>query len=333
MITIDGDYGSGGGQILRTAMGLAALTGKSCRIERVRTKRPQPGLREQHLQAVRAVASLCEGNLSGDEIGSTKLEFHPGDIKPGNIFIKISTAGSVGLVLQALLIPAMAVNLDIRIEGGATYGKWAPPLSYLQHIVLPFLARMGYQAEMKILREGFYPLGGAKVKVETKRAELKNLEIISKQKIIRIKGISLASFHLRKNQVAERQAGCAREVLAAHFNQDPQIEIKYCNTICPGSGIQLWAGTRDSQIGGNSLGERGKKAEVVGKEAAEKVIYEYENGAVDSRAADQLLPYLAIGKGRIRTSRITEHCRTNAFVIEKFLPVKFEITEDTIKVE
>lgn len=333
MIIIDGEYGSGGGQILRTAMGLAALTGKSCRIEKVRAGRPQPGLREQHLQAARAVASLCQGNLKGDELGSTRLEFHPGDIKSKNIFIKIFTAGSVGLILQGLLIPALAVNLDIRIEGGATYGKWAPPLSYLQNIVFPFLARMGYRVEMEILREGFYPRGGAKIKVKTKKAELKNLEIISKQKMIRIKGISLASFHLQKNQVAERQAECAREVLTAHFHQDPQIEIRYCNTICPGSGIQLWIETGASQIGGNSLGERGKKAEVVGKEAAENLIYEYENGAVDSHAADQLLPYLAIGKGRIRTSQITEHCRTNAFIIEKFLPVQFEITEDTITVE
>lgn len=333
MIIIDGDYGSGGGQILRTAVGLAALTGKSCRIEEVRAKRPQPGLREQHLQAVRAVASLCQGNLKGDEIGSTGLEFYPGDIKSGNIFINISTAGSVGLVLQALLIPAMAVDLDISIEGGATYGKWAPPLSYLQNIVLSFLARIGYRVETKILREGFYPRGGAKVKVKTKKAALKNLEIISKEKMIGIKGISLASFHLRKSQVAERQAKSAGEVLATHFHQDAQIEIKYCNTICPGSGIQLWAETHGSQIGGNSLGERGKKAETVGKEAAENLIYEYENGAVDSWAADQLLPYLAIGKGKIRTSSITEHCRTNTFVIEKFLPVKFEIMENTIKAE
>ena len=130
MIIIDGDYGSGGGQILRTAIGLAALTGTACRIEKVRAKRPHPGLREQHLQAAIAVASICKGRLEGGEIGSTEVEFYPGQIKSGNISISISTAGSVGLVLQALLIPAMQADLNIEIKGGATYVVACPLFIY-----------------------------------------------------------------------------------------------------------------------------------------------------------------------------------------------------------
>ena len=333
MINIDGEYGSGGGQILRTAIGLAALTGKACGIEKVRAKRPHPGLREQHLQAVRAVASICEGRLEGAEIGSTEVEFYPGQIKSGNTFINISTAGSVGLVLQALLIPAMQADLSIEIKGGATYGKWAPPISYLQNAILPFLGKMGYQVNIKILREGFYPKGGAEVKVKTEKAKLKTLEITSKGEIINIRGISTASLSLKNSRVAERQMEAAREVIAEHFGITPRIEEKYSDSICPGSGIQLWVETENSIMGGNALGERGKRAELVGKEAAKKLIYEYDSGEVDSHAADQLLPYLAIGKGRIKVSQITEHCRTNAFVIEKFLPVEFEMTEGTISVK
>ncbi|MCD5390529.1 RNA 3'-terminal phosphate cyclase [candidate division NPL-UPA2 bacterium] len=332
MIIIDGDYGSGGGQILRTAIGLAALTGKACRIEKVRAKRPHPGLREQHLQAIKAVASICEGKLEGAEIGSTEVEFYPGQIKSDNIFINISTAGSIGLVLQALLIPAMQADLNIKIKGGATYGKWAPPISYLQNVIFPLLNKMGYQIRLKILREGFYPRGGAEVKVKTKKAKLKTLEITSKGEIINIRGISTASLSLKNSQVAERQAEVAKRVIARHLETAPDTQTRYCDTACPGSGIQLWAETENSILGGNALGERGKRAEVVGKEAAESLIYEYDSGEVDSHAADQLLPYLAIGKGRIKVSQVTEHCRTNAFIIEKFLAVKFKIVKDTIAV-
>ncbi len=332
MIIIDGDYGSGGGQILRTAIGLAALTGKACQIEKVRAKRPHPGLREQHLQAIRAVASICEGRLEGAEISSKEVGFYPGQIKSGNISINISTAGSVGLVLQALLIPAMQADLSIEIKGGATYGKWAPPISYLQNVLLPLLGKMGYQVNIKISREGFYPKGGAEVKVKTEKAKLKTLEITSKGEIINIRGISTASLSLKNSRVAERQIEEAGKIIAEHFGITPRIEEKYSDSVCPGSGIQLWAETENSIIGGNALGERGKRAEVVGEEAAKNLIYEYDSGEVDSHAADQLLPYLAVGKGKIKVSQITEHCRTNAFVIEKFLPVEFEMTEGTISV-
>jgi RNA 3'-terminal phosphate cyclase (ATP)/RNA 3'-terminal phosphate cyclase (GTP) len=331
MIDIDGDYGSGGGQILRTAIGLSALTGKPCRVTNIRAKRANPGLREQHLQAIRAVASLCNGTLKGAIIGSPEIEFHPGNAVSGSLQVTIGTAGSVGLVLQAMLIPASATGLDVKISGGATYGKWAVPVSYLRNVLCPVLKRAGYNVEIAVLKEGFYPKGGAEVRTAARPATFSPTKITEKGKLVEVRGVSVASSLLKRARVAERQAESASKLLTEHFGIEPEIEVRYADTICPGSGIQVWAETEQSVIGGNALGERGKAAEEVGKDAATMLIEEFKAGAVDCRAADQLLPYMALASGEILTSRVTDHCRTNAFVIEKFLRVTFSIEGNLIR--
>ena len=333
MIEIDGSYGSGGGQVLRTAVGLAALTGKSCRVFNIRAKRRNPGLREQHLQAIRAVSRFCNGKIEGVKLGSHEIEFLPGKIKQKEINISISTAGSVGLVIQSLLIPSSQCEVNIKISGGGTWGKWAPPVAYLQNILSDFLKEMGYNFEIKILQEGFYPKGGAEVEVKTMPAKWKPLELLERGGILSIRGISVASLSLVEKKVAERQIDAASKVLYEYCRILPSIEVKYSPSLSLGSGINLWMDTEHLLIvGGNALGEPGKKAEDVGREAAENLIREYEGGGVDSHAADQLLPYLALARGKIKASRITAHCRTNAFVIEKFLPVKFKIENNIIEV-
>ena len=332
MIEIDGEYGSGGGQILRTAVGLSALTGKSCRVTNIRAKRANPGLREQHLQAIRAVASFCGGTLKGATTGSSEIEFCPGAAVPAALDVNIATAGSVGLVLQAMLIPATAVGLDVRVCGGATYGKWAVPVSYLQNVLCPILRRAGYDVQIAVQKEGFYPRGGADVSATARPADLSPITLTEKGELVVVRGVSVASSSLQRARVAERQARSAAKLLQDHFNTEPIIRVYYADALCPGSGIQIWAETERSVIGGNGLGERGRKAEDVGREAAEMLIEEFEGGAVDCRAADQLLPYLALAGGEIVTSRITDHCRTNAFVIEKFLTAKFAFNGNRIQV-
>jgi len=333
MVEIDGEYGSGGGQVLRTAVGLSALTGKPCRVTNIRAKRANPGLREQHLQAIRAVAGYCNGTVEGAGIGSSEIVFHPGEAVSDELKVKIGTAGSVGLVLQALLIPATASGLDVRIVGGATYGKWAVPVSYLQHVLFPILARIGYDPQVRVEKEGFYPKGGARIFATARPAHFQPITVVEKGDLLAIRGISVASTLLEHARVADRHAQSAARLLSAHFGVEPAVETRYVDALCPGSGIQLWAETTNSAIGGNALGERGKRAENVGKEAAAMLIEEFENGAVDCRAADQLLPYMALGGGEILTSRITDHCRTNAFVIERFLPIAFTFEGNLIRVE
>lgn len=329
ILTIDGSALEGGGQMLRTSLGLSALTGIPFKMINIRKGRESSGLKEQHLQAVNAMAELCDAEVKGNKLHSEEIEFYPRKITKNRLYIRISTAGSIGLVLQALLIPAVKNDLEITIEGGATFGKWAAPVDHLKLVLIPLLRKMGYNATIEVKKEGFYPKGGAMVNVTSKKAGLKKVSFEHKGKIMSIKGISAASESLRKSKVAERQAETAKNALEKEFGIMADIKIVYSNSICPGSAIQLAAETESSIIGGNALGERGKKAEEVGKEAAEALINEFNKGAVDCKTADQLLPYFAIANGgSLLTSRITNHIRSNIFVIEKFLPVKFSINEN-----
>lgn len=334
MIEIDGSHDEGGGQILRTSIGMSALTGKPFRIYNIRSRRANPGMRPQHLEAVNAVARFCDAEIVCAGIGAKSLEFIPHQLKSGRLSIRIPTAGSVGLVLQALLIPATQCTIKITIEGGATYGKWAPPMDSMANVLFPLLKKMGYDVEVLSLKDGFFPKGGALVEVKAHMSSLNPIELVEKGSLVSVNGISVASANLEKARVALRQANTARKILFPEFEAPIKMKAVYRNSICPGSGITLWAETENSIIGADALGESGKKSEGVGREAALKLIGEYSKGAVDSFTADQLLPYFAIaGSGKLKTSKITGHIRTNAFVIEKFLDVKFLIDEKDCTVE
>lgn len=325
VITIDGAYGAGGGQMLRTALGLSAVTGQPFRMVNIRARRPRAGLAEQHLQAVRAAAALCRGRVSGAELRSKELAFNPGPLSAGSFRVPIRTAGSVGLLLQSLLIPATRVSLVLRIEGGATYGKFAMPVHHMQHVLLPLLGRMGWHAEIEVEREGFFPKGGARVEVASQPGELKPLILEEAGSILEVEGVSVAHLSLERSRVAHRQAEAAAARVAAELGLEARIEARYVEAVCPGSGIQLWATTSGSVFGGNGLGERGKPAEAVGAEAADSLIFGLQGGAVDPQTADQLLPYLALaGGGSYTTREVTDHVTTNAYVVERFLPVAIE---------
>jgi RNA 3'-phosphate cyclase len=319
MIIIDGK--EGGGQILRTSLGLSAITGKAVTVENIRANRPNPGLQEQHLQGVLAMQKLCNAELKGAMKGSTKIEFSPNPIVSGQLDVNLSTAGSIGLILQILLIPAIKTDLEIYITGGGTYNKFAPPVHHFEYVLSPLLKKMNYNVYVRIIKNGFYPKGGAKVEVDSKIAELKPLHIPEKGKIISIKGMSIATESLRKAKVAERQAETAQKILDKHFQMPIEIEIKteYVNALNPGSGIQLWVETEHTIIGGDCVGERGKRAETVAEEAARSLIDSYENGTVDIHTADMLLPYIAIVGGSYKIPKLTNHVKTNIKVIEKFL--------------
>lgn len=334
MLEIDGSHDEGGGQILRTAIGLSAYTGKPFKIINIRSKRRNPGLRVQHLEGVNAVAKLCNAEVEGNKLHSQELVFRPGQIQSGRLNVKIPTAGSTGLVLQALMIPSLLTTVKIKIEGGATYGRWAPPIDNQANILFPLLRRMGYEVKLLKVKDGFYPKGGALVEVQIKKSSLKPIELMEKGDLKVVKGISVASSNLEKANVAVRQAKAARKELFDFFECPIKLQAFYRDSVCPGTGITLWAETEHSIIGADNLGQPGKKSEQVAKEAAKTLIKEYSKGVVDSHTADQLLPYFAIaGSGKLKTSKITGHIRTNAFIIEKFLDVKFEINAKEAIVE
>jgi len=331
MILIDGSIGSGGGQILRTAVGLSARTGLAVRIINIRAGRSAPGMKEQHLQAVLAVNDFCKGTLEGAFIGSSELIFRPGGGFRKALRVNIRTAGSVGLVIQALSIAACGRPLNVEIEGGATFGLWAPPIHYLKNVLGPLLRKMNYCIDIEVKREGFFPKGGASVSVSFSGAADKSMILTERGAIRRIRGISVESSSLKKRGVAHRQAASAERFLSKDF-RDVEIGQSRSESVCPGSGIVLWAETENSVLGASAIGQLRKSAEHVGKEAARDLLENLKTGAVDRYACDQLLPFLAMSGGAVTASQITDHTRTNAYVIEQFLPARISIRGNTLSV-
>ncbi|MFH1978290.1 MAG: RNA 3'-terminal phosphate cyclase [Candidatus Aenigmatarchaeota archaeon] len=332
MIEIDGSYGSGGGAVLRTAIGLSIVTGKPVKIFNIRKNRLHGGLKAQHLEGLKAAAELCSADLKGAEPNSTEVEFHPKEIKKSDLKININTAGSVGLVFQILKLIALKIKepIEIEIEGGATFGKWAPPLLTTKNILLSVLEKMGYKASINIEKHGFFPVGGAHVEFKFHPCkELKPLNLTEIGNITHTGGMSIASVHLRKSRVAERQTNDAVRFLKSH-GLKPMIKEMYVESDCPGSGIVLWASDGRTIIGSDCIGEKSKKSEDIGFEAAESLYKTIiSNSGIDPHISDQLLVFMALAKGvsTITTSRLSNHTKTNIWVIKKFLDVDFDVVE------
>jgi RNA 3'-terminal phosphate cyclase (ATP) len=323
LIKIDGSYGEGGGAILRNAVAFSALTSKSIHINNIRANRPKSGLMPQHLNAVNAVAQLSGAECSKLNIGSDELIFKPGNIEGGRFEIDIKTAGSITLVLQAFMIPAVFADspVEIMIKGG-TDVRWSPSVDYLQNITLKILKKVGYIAKMDIIRRGHYPRGGGIVNFKIKPARKLNPVKLIDLKFDKVKGISHA-VNLPEH-VAVRQAESAEKVLeAGGIESEIEIEHSY-NASGPGSGIVLWS-ENDIPVGGSFIGERGLKAEKVGKKAAEEILYHISKGAaLDKYMGDQIIPYIAIaGDSEVKTAELTPHAVTNIYVAELLLNKKF----------
>ena len=334
MIEIDGSYGSGGGQILRTACALSAITKEPCRVFNIRENRPRPGLMPQHLLGIQALVQLCQGKLEGDTLGSQEIKFSPGEAYQNKISINIPTAGSITLVLQALIPPALSAPSPVKIifDGGATDTFFSPTIDHFQYVFLKILEKMGGKLEINILKRGYYPAGGAKVEVTIYPSKLKNLNLTERGSLKKILAISGASIFLKDKKVAERQLAGVREVLGK-LKLPTEEKVEYYSTQCPGSQICLVAEFVNTVIGTDNLGKLAKRAEDVGKEAAQELLKEQKSQAcLDKHLADQILPYLSLSKGQsqITISEITKHCQTNIWVIEKFLDRKFKLKENLI---
>ena len=323
-VEINGSYGEGGGQILRTAVALSVITGKPVRVYNIRANRPNPGLKTQHLHGILALKELSNARVKGAQVGSTRLEFIPGKPEPKYIRVPIKTAGSITLVLQALL-PAMAFTGGSFEVTGGTDVPWSPPVDYLKNVTLFALERMGLKVELEIKRRGHYPKGGGLVvgKVEPWE-ERKPLIALEWRKIERFSGISHAT-NLPAH-VAERQAKAAEEKLRSFYSVPVEIEKEVSRSLGPGSGIVVWAETDSLRLGGDALGKRGKPAEVVGREAAGELLDQLTTrAAVDKFLGDQLIPFLAFAGGEIGVAKITSHLVTNVWVVEQFLGKIFEV--------
>jgi len=335
MIEIDGSFGEGGGQILRTATALAAVKKIPCRVFNIRKGREKPGLQTQHLLGLRALAEICNGKLEGDFLNSTEIKFYPGEITKEKITIKIPTAGSITLILQALIPVCIFAKdpIEIYFDGGATDTFFSPTIDYFRYVFLKTLEKMKAKVEIKILKRGYYPEGGAKVKVKIYPSTLKPINLIEKGNIKKILIISGASLSLKNRKVAERQMLGAKEILG-RLDFKVENEINYHESQSPGSYICIIAEFEHCLFGTDNVGTLGKRAEEVGKEAALNLIQEQKSDAcVDKHLADHLIPYMALsqGKSQIKVSQITEHCKTNMKITERFIKDgKFKIKENII---
>ena len=334
MIEIDGATLEGGGQLMRTAVALAAVTKKPCRVFNIRKNRPKSGLMPQHLLGIQALAQLCKGRLEGDYLGSEEIKFYPGQTYRERISINIPTAGSITLVLQALIPPALFASPPIKIsfDGGATDTFFSPTIDHFRYVFLKILEKMEAKVEINILRRGYYPEGGAKIEVTVFSPNLKTLNLTERSSLKKILVISGASNVLKDKKVAERQIAGVREILGK-LKLPMEEKIEYYDTRCPGSQICLVAEFENTVIGTDNLGKLGKRAEDVGKEAALELLKEQKSGAcLDKHLADQILPFIALasGKSQVTVSEITNHCQTNIWAIEKFIEGKFEIKDNLI---
>jgi RNA 3'-terminal phosphate cyclase (GTP) len=346
MVRIDGSHMQGGGQILRTALALSALTGRPFRAERIRQNRPAAGLKPQHLSAIMALVRMSGARAAGAAIGTAALEFLPGNLKAGDFSLDIGTAGSVTLLLQALLLPCMFADGEMILRlGGGTDTRWSIPVDYFTHLILPVFRRFA-GVEVLGMHRGFYPRGQGLLEVKIRpepspprlndaaalvaavRRRSPVLDFSVRRDLAGIKGLSAAASILEKARVAERQAEAARDALGSAL--PVEIRSESCRSASPGTVITLWAVDQDGRalVGGDALGERGKPAEAVGREAAQKLQHTLSTqAAVDVHLADNLIPLLALAGGQIRTVAITDHIRANIYVCEKFLDVWFKVDE------
>lgn len=318
MLTIDGSQGKGGGQILRSSLALAAITGTPVRIERIRARRPRPGLQRQHLMALQAAARACDGRLEGAELGSGEVCFAPQAPRAGAYHFDIGSAGSTTLVLQTILPILLCADAPstVRIRGG-THNSMAPPVEFLQESLLPLLRRIGVSATIELERHGFHPAGGGAI-----RAVIQPWRTRSPLALI---GRGMPIGRHAEVLVANLPAHIAnREALAlAHGLRWSDQEVEAREVHADGPGNAIVARLRHAEITAvcTAFGELRKPAEQVAQDCIRQVRrYTGSDAPVCEHLADQLLLPLAIGAGGcFRTLKPSNHTLTNAAVLERFL--------------
>jgi RNA 3'-terminal phosphate cyclase (ATP) len=329
LIEIDGSYGEGGGQLVRTAVALSALTGSALRLVKVRANRARPGLAAQHLAAVRAVAALCDASCEGFELHAAAFTFVPSaPSKGGELRVEVGTAGSITLVLQALMPVLLAARRPSRVVvTGGTDVRQAPPWDYFREVLLGHLARLGTRTHASLARRGYYPGGGGEVAIEVEPAVLQPLELLVPAAPWRIAGEA----HVARLPVsiAERMRRAALIALEGKGTVNARV-LHDAEAAGTGGAIALWAQSEAGVLGAARVAERGVRAEALGEAVGRELAADIAAGAMlDIHAADQILVYLAMarGKSNFTTREVSSHARTAMWLIPQFLPVRFAVEE------
>ncbi|RMD78502.1 MAG: RNA 3'-terminal phosphate cyclase [Gammaproteobacteria bacterium] len=318
-VLIDGSQGEGGGQILRTSLTLSLCLGRPVELVRIRARRDPPGLRRQHLAAVRAAAAVGGARVEGAELGSQRLRFVPGPLRAGRWELDIGSAGSTTLVLQTLLPALLRAPgpCELLLRGG-THNPWAPTYHFLAEAYLPLLQRMGAQATLALERYGFYPRGGGLVRARTAPSTLRPLELLERGPVAAAEARAVVS--RLPEHVARRELAVLEQVLPG------RVQAVAERVEADGPGNACWIALRCRALTElfAGIGRRGVPAEqVAGEAAAEARAYLAAGVPVGPHLADQLLLPLALaGGGRFRTVPPTAHTLTNLAVLRRFLPLE-----------
>ncbi len=323
MICIDGSYGEGGGQILRTSLALSLLTGKAFEIRNIRSKRRKPGLMRQHLTALEAAQKIGNAKVQGGGIGSGTVTFVPGMVQPGYYHFSVGTAGSCTLVLQTVL-PALLTaegESELLLEGG-THNPFAPPFDFLNKAFLPLVNQMGAEVRALLFRPGFYPAGGGKFRISVRPAKkLMQLHLKERGEILSQSARAIVAKLPR--HIAERELGVIQKKLSwpsecLHIEESEDSH---------GPGNIVFSEVESEHVTEifTGFGERGVTAERVAEKVVKSVReYVIADVPVGPYLADQLLIPLAMaGGGSFLTLAPTLHTTTNMEIIRKFLDVEF----------
>ncbi|EDV5623353.1 RNA 3'-terminal phosphate cyclase [Salmonella enterica] len=339
IIALDGAQGEGGGQILRSALSLSMITGQPFEMSGIRAGRAKPGLLRQHLTAVRAATEICGAQVNGDELGSQQLRFTPGPIRGGEYRFAIGSAGSCMLVLQTVLPALWFADGSSRVEvHGGTHNQAAPSADFICRVWEPLLARMGISQRTTLIKHGFYPAGGgAAATVVEPATSLRGLTLISRGETLRTTAEALLAavpYHVGEREVATLEAHFPQAeknvvALEAHFPQAEKNVVALEGGCGPGNALSLMIQSEQLTELFAAFGVKGTSAEAVANQVAHEARrYLASPAAVGEHLADQLiLPLALAGEGAFTVARASAHLLTNIAVVERFLPVTFNLEE------
>jgi len=323
-VEVDGSFGEGGGQILRTAVSFSMVLGVPIHVTKIRAGRKIPGLRPQHSATMKILGEICSAKVEGASVGSTELSFSPGEVETSRGSFNLGTAASIPLVLQAV-IPAVSLmgnSYDLELVGG-TDVPWSPTSDYIDRVVAPAMRAVGIGFTFRVDKRGYYPNGGGRASVHIDPCE-------------RVAALQLASARregegMRPSlvsrcgdlpvSVAERQAKAAVSLLRARGVEVAQNQVRLEDSVSPGSSVLVSVAGAGCYLGGDSIGERGKPAETVGREASESFLTSFLTGArADVHLADMLAPVLCLSDSpsALLIPYVTEHLRTSLHVAGQF---------------
>jgi len=339
-LEIDGSFGEGGGAILRLSAAYSILFKRPIRITNIRANRPKPGLRLQHLLGLKLLTEVSNSALSPCRVGSEEISITPNSTNEvqSTIQLNVSTAASIGLLLQPIQIASLGFKkpekIEILVNGGGTFGKWAPSINYLKEVTYKLFEKSGLKINVDILKHGFYPKGGAQIKcvIHPSKEIIKPINLTDLGNVDLIQGEIIITNHLKRNRdnIGLRIRKAIQHQLKRNINTETDIKYTWVDSISPGVGVSLWAQSDTGAIisTGTFLGDKKLSSEKLGANVANEMLQYIQNEIpVDKSLSDQLIPLMGYVKkpSSIKVSEITSHTRTNLELNKLFTNREYKI--------